>query len=239
MSTATERIMRERGDLTCFHEPFMYDYYINRKVRTMPYFKPKAGHPVEYRDVRDMLVEQADYSPVFFKDMSYYVMPHLLDDAEFLDRLTNCFLIRNPVASIASYFKLDPDVTSDEIGLEAQFIHYDAVLKSSNCKPVVIEAEDIRSDTEGTINALWNEIGLPPADHAFKWKDQNPEDWKQVAGWHSDVLESKEIRPITPEELQTQSQQFEELSAVFPRMTEYLKHHQYFYNSLKQYSINN
>ena len=26
MSTAIERIMRERGDLDCAHEPFMYDY---------------------------------------------------------------------------------------------------------------------------------------------------------------------------------------------------------------------
>ncbi|MCO5125978.1 MAG: hypothetical protein M9957_01250 [Rhodobacteraceae bacterium] len=26
MSTAIERIMRERGDLDCLHEPFMYDY---------------------------------------------------------------------------------------------------------------------------------------------------------------------------------------------------------------------
>ena len=33
MSTAFERIMRARGDLDCLHEPFMYDYYINRAPR--------------------------------------------------------------------------------------------------------------------------------------------------------------------------------------------------------------
>ncbi|MEZ5772185.1 MAG: hypothetical protein R3D61_11380 [Defluviimonas denitrificans] len=33
MSTAIERIMRERGDLDCLHEPFMYDYYVHRQVR--------------------------------------------------------------------------------------------------------------------------------------------------------------------------------------------------------------
>jgi hypothetical protein len=26
MSTAIERVMRERGDLDCAHEPFLYDY---------------------------------------------------------------------------------------------------------------------------------------------------------------------------------------------------------------------
>ncbi|MDH3659971.1 MAG: hypothetical protein OEU92_08075 [Alphaproteobacteria bacterium] len=30
MSTAIERIMRERGDCRCFHEPFLYDYYVAR-----------------------------------------------------------------------------------------------------------------------------------------------------------------------------------------------------------------
>ena len=42
MSTATERIMRERGDLDCAHEPFMYDYYVHRKRRVMPHFDVQA-----------------------------------------------------------------------------------------------------------------------------------------------------------------------------------------------------
>ena len=123
MSTATERIMRERGDLVCFHEPFMYDYYVHRKVRQMPHFNVEQGHPQTYAEVREMLLEQAQKSPVFFKDMSYYVMPHILSDMQFSESLVNCFLIRNPVATISSYFRLDPDVTCEEIGLEAQCLH--------------------------------------------------------------------------------------------------------------------
>ncbi len=45
MSTATERIMRERGDLDCAHEPFIYDYYVHRKIRVMPHFDVQEGHP--------------------------------------------------------------------------------------------------------------------------------------------------------------------------------------------------
>ena len=38
MSTATERIMRERGDCQCFHEPFMYYYYVHCGERQFPHF---------------------------------------------------------------------------------------------------------------------------------------------------------------------------------------------------------
>ncbi len=89
MSTATERIMRERGDLDCAHEPFMYDYYVHRQVRAMPHFDAQKGHPLSYRDIRDSLLLRAEKSPVFIKDMSYYVMPHILEDATFGHRLVN------------------------------------------------------------------------------------------------------------------------------------------------------
>ncbi len=237
MSTAMERIMRERGDLKCFHEPFMYDYYINRKVRVMPHFKPETGRPVTFAQVRDMLLEHAQSGVVFFKDMSYYVMPHLLDDTQLRNRLINCFLIRNPLASIASYFKLDSEVTSEEIGLEAQFLHYDALRNSSKTQPVVIEAEKIRENAARTINALWDEIGLPRADHAFQWGTKNPEDWSQVAGWHSDVSSSQRIWPMTSGQSDAEAMNFEKLSRQFPRMLEYLDHHLPFYEALKSQAI--
>ena len=67
MSTAIERVMRERGDLDCAHEPFMYDYYVHRKVRQMPFFETEKDHPVRYEDIRDMLLRRAETKPVFIK----------------------------------------------------------------------------------------------------------------------------------------------------------------------------
>ncbi|UXX82544.1 sulfotransferase-like domain-containing protein [Roseovarius pelagicus] len=237
MSTATERVMRERADLTCFHEPFMYDYYINRKVRRMPHFEAEKNHPITYEDVRDMILEKAQSGPVFFKDMSYYVMPHVLEDKAFCDRLTNCFLIRDPIASIPSYFKLDAEVTCDEIGLEAQSRHYDGLCALSDEVPVVIRAEDIRADTSKAIGALWKQIGLPAADHAFEWQDEKPADWKQVAGWHGDVSASKGIRPITPEEVAEQKVAFETMCSAHPNMRVYLDHHMPYYKALGAHAL--
>ena len=238
MSTATERIMRERGDLTCFHEPFIYDYYIHRKVRVIPFFKTEENRPVSFNEVRKMLLKQAESTPVFFKDMSYYVVPQLLDDVEFNRCLTNCFLIRNPIASIASYFKLDPAVTREEIGLEAQWRHYAALAEMPNKKRVIIQAEDIRNNPKKAVRGLWRAIGLTDADHAFEWGEETPRDWQQVEGWHRDVIKSKGIRPITTDELESQIRTFEQIAKKYPVMLDYLAHHQPYYEALKAQAIN-
>lgn len=184
-----------------------------------------------------MLLKQAESAPVFFKDMSYYVVPHLLDDAEFNSCLTNCFLIRNPVASIASYFKLDPAVTCVEIGLEAQWRHFAALCEVAHNKPTVVSAEDIRRKPKQTISKLWQEIGLPVASHAFKWREETPEDWHQVQSWHRDVMASEGIRPITSDELAAQEWKFKQMAEEHTQMLDYLAHHQPFYEALKEQAI--
>ncbi|MGI9463794.1 MAG: hypothetical protein ACR2OM_07640, partial [Aestuariivirgaceae bacterium] len=108
MSTATERIMRERGDCTVFHEPFLVDYYLHRAVGQMAMLEEDKTKPRDYEAVRAMLLDAAGDRPVFFKDMSYYVVPRIFEDEAFARRLCNVFLIRDPRRSIASYFKLDP-----------------------------------------------------------------------------------------------------------------------------------
>ena len=232
MSTAMERIMRERGDLDCAHEPFMYDYYVNRSVREMPHFEVQDDHPQTYEAIRDMLLTRAAKQPVFFKDMSYYVMPHLMKDAVFRDRLVNCFLIRNPMASIKSYFKLDPDVSLEEIGIEQQWRHYQALMDAGQT-PVVIEAEAVRRDDRGTLSAMWAKIGLPFVETAFEWQTPRPADWDQVEGWHADAGTSKSIRPLTLEELTQQEEAFFAAAEGEPRMLAYLEHHMPYYLRLK------
>lgn len=232
MSTATERVMRERGDLACFHEPFMYDYYVNRKVRSMPHFDIDEGHPVSYDEVRDMLLEKARSGPVFIKDMSYYVMPHILEDKALSGRLVNCFLIRDPMAAIVSYYKLDPDLTCEEIGIEAQSRHY-AALRAAGQSPVVILAEDLRADVRRTMAGFWQKIGLPPADHAFEWASEKPQDWNQVQGWHGDVSASTAIRPLDQNEIDAQKEKFAASVRQRPQLQAFLDLHIPHYETLR------
>ena len=229
MSTALERVMRERGDLDCVHEPFMYDYYIHRQTRRMPMFDPEPDHPVTYTEVRAMLQKRAGRGPVFFKDMSYYVMPHLSQDS-FCDQIIHAFLVRDPEASIASYHALDPDLSEVEIGLEAQWQMYQALCARGH-KPVVLRSEDVRADPVSVISAYWRAVGLADTPKAFTWSDEVPEDWQQVAGWHGSVMNSRAIRPMRAQDKADQSARFKAAAQKAPHLREMLSHHRAFYDN--------
>lgn len=231
MSTAFERIMRARGDLACLHEPFMYDYYINRSTRQMPHFEAKDDHPVSYEEIRDMIFAKAEAGPVFFKDMSYYVMPQIIEDDVFLGRVTHSFLIRDPKASLVSYAKLDPDVTLDEIGLEAQWRHVE-VLTCRGLRPVVMQSERVQADSLGEMRFYWQAVGLRDTPQALDWSSEVPQDWQQVAGWHQNVLSSKGVRRLTDEKVREVAADYEKLICQYPRFKEIYEHHLPFYQKL-------
>ncbi len=235
-STAIERIHRERGDLDCAHEPFMYDYYVHRNVSNMPHFDVDPSHPRSYADIRDSLLHRAEVGPVFFKDMSYYVMPHILGDETFCECVTHAFLIRDPRAAILSYSKLDLDVTREEIGLEAQWLHFDG-LRAEGHNPIVLRSEDIRRAPEQVIGAFWQAIDLPYAPQAFDWSREVPDDWEQVGAWHGKVSKATGIKPVSDAEIAKQEQGFETLCAEHPRFRLELAHHQGFYDKLAAFAL--
>jgi Sulfotransferase domain len=238
MSTAIERVMRERGDLACFHEPMMYYYYVERAVRVMPHFDVDPEKPKSYEAIRDMLLEAGEAGPVFFKDMSYYVLPRMLDDKAFARRLTNTFLIRDPVKAILSYHKLDPDLTLEEVGLEAIWRHLDWVRGLTGETPAVVSAELVQADTAGVMTAYWRKIGLAPAPHALSWApDETPADWQQVAGWHGYVAASGGIQAMSVAEAEAQRAAFEQAAEQAPQLRDFLEHHRPFYDRARALAI--
>jgi len=228
--------MRERGDLECLHEPFMYHYYLNQKHRDMPYFEPKKDHPVTYEGVRDMIMEKAQSSPVFFKDMAYYINSDIINDKEFCKSVTHCFLIRNPAAAIASYYALDNEVTLSEIGIEAQWQVYNHLI-DSGIKPVVLQAESIRKEPLPFITSWWKAIGLNGDESAFEWGPESPEDWQQVKTWHQEAMKSKSIHPWTEEDVQKEKDCFKASAVEAPQLHSYMEHHMFFYERLKNESL--
>ena len=232
MSTAFERIMRSRGDLDCLHEPFMYDYYVHRARKVMPHFEAEAEHPVSYDEIRATILAKAKERPVFFKDMSYYVIPHILADEDFLRRITHSFLIRDPMASIVSYAKLDPGVSLDEIGLEAQAKHVAALRQISGLSPVIVQSEKVQNNPERQMQDYWSAVGLDHRPEALNFADDVPKDWQQVSGWHKDVMASKSILPWTDADVAKTRRQFDELVERAPHFAAYYAHHLPFHAAL-------
>jgi hypothetical protein len=238
MSTAMERVMRERGDVRCFHEPFLYHYYVGRGVREMPHLDRDPATPTDYDDIKAMILAAAEDGPVFFKDMSYYVVPGLFDDPDFAGHITHSFLIRDPVKALLSYYKLDADFILEEGGLEAQWRQVEWLMETTGEAPVVIAAEAVQQDPEAIIGAYCRGLGLAPVAGVHEWAaGEVPEGWAQVAGWHGKVLSRGGIVADTPEETAASRAEFADAAKEAPQLVAYLEHHMPFYEKLRALAL--
>lgn len=226
MSTAVERIMRERGDLQVLHEPFMYDYYINGDREKFTGFAPDADHPVTYDGIRTMIRERATHGPVFLKDMGYYIVDTLPSDPGFARQMTHGFLVRDPAEAVISYAKRQQDFTCEEVGLEALWRLY-VSLRDLDCTCHVLSSAAIRSDPAAVMAAYWSAVGLPDRPEALSWDSTVPDGWRSVETWHREVLETRAILP--PDDRRDIEA---ELAALGPPFSEYVAHHRPFYDLL-------
>jgi hypothetical protein len=238
MSTAIERIMRERGDFDCLHEPFLHYYYLQRSTKALPHFDSEQDHPSSYADTRDLILRRAETMAVFVKDMSYYVLADILQDEEFCRRVRHCFLIRHPLRSIMSYYKLDAAVGRDEIGLESQWLHLQGLQNLDITNSVVLEAEAVQTDTEQAMRLFWQALDLDYNEQALSWQQEStPQDWQYVKGWHQNVSVSQGIRQPGESESDQAQEEFNQLCENAPHLREFLHHHLPFYTLLKAHSV--
>ncbi len=232
MSTAIERIMRERGDLDCLHEPFMYHYYLGLGKKVFPHSRLDPDRPTGFDDIVSGLYRRAAASPVFFKDMGFYVVPEIFRHPGLARDIRHLILVRNPRRSILSYHRLDPGLTLEETGIEAQWRLFQWLGEQGHRKPWIIEAEKVQHDPAGVLADAWKYAGLSFMKQAFRWcADGMPDDWKTVSGWHREVIQSTGIHP-DPEDEEALEVRFGEAARKSPELIRLLRHHLPFYEGL-------
>ena len=110
-STAFEWMMRQRGDMECFHEPFGEAWYQGEEPlwpRVTPDSKRTPG--LTLGSVVATLKAAVARGPVFSKDFPHYI-EHMWDD-DLLALFNHSFLIRDPAKTITSMFDKWPDFTN-------------------------------------------------------------------------------------------------------------------------------
>lgn len=182
VSTAFERMMRERGDHEVFFEPFAAHYYFSADRRS-PRFdgevEPAPEH--DFDAILGSLLDAAARRPVFVKDMSPHVEPHA--DGAFLDRFTSTFIIRHPRLVLASMARIWPDLTLDEAAFEPLRRLFDRVSEHTGRVPPVIDGEDLKAEPERTVAAWCEAVDLPYVEDALTWEPGRAEDWETWAPW--------------------------------------------------------
>ena len=161
--------------------------------------------------------------------MCYYVVDRIHDDMEFIRRMTSTFLVRDPAQSIPSYYRLDPGVTLEEIGCEAQYRCFGRFAEVTGRTPVVIDAGDLAADPAGTLRAYCRALELPFIPEALGWDAELPEAWRDVSGWHTDLAGSTGIA-------ESRSSASPGLDAA-PHLRDYYEHHLPFYRKMRAHRL--
>ena len=220
--------MLERGDMATFHEPFLYLYYVHDGKKRMPHHDIDPERPCAYADIKPWILDAARRSTVFVKDMCFYVSDYIHADEAFISRIDNTFLIRDPARSISSYYKLDPGVTLEEIGYEAQCRYFERVVELTGTVPVVIDASDLQDDPEGTLRAYCAALDVRFLAEALRWEGDLPEAWHDVSGWHDDLGASTGIEKSRGSD--------PDLDAA-PHLRDYYRHHLPFYEKMREHRL--
>ncbi len=225
ISTGFERIFIERGDFKVLHEPFSPLYYVYEKRVDCPGQHIDPNVPMSYPEIKTWILEEAEASPVFFKDMCYHPFDHVSRDPAFIRQMTNTFLIRDPEKTVLSNYVMNPDITSEEIGIELTYRLFETVKEIVGQAPIVIDADELEDDPDGVTKAYCDAVGIPFIPEAMHWEaGKHIKAWDSWKEWHVDATESAGI--------EKNMETFDFGLDDRPRLREYYEHHLPFYEEL-------
>ncbi len=102
-------------------------------------------------DLKDTLVELAERKAVFVKEVTDRAHSSVLNDHEFMARITHSFLVRRPDEIAASFHALKPELECAEVGVENLWNAYSRISALSGSPPPVVDSDDVIADAESTM----------------------------------------------------------------------------------------
>lgn len=224
VSTAFERTIAERGDFDILHEPFSDLYYGFDKKATAVGYTPQLNFEPSYSNIKEFILKKSKQSKkLFIKDMAYHCFEYIQSDFEWLKTFKPVFLIRHPEKSIPSNYKLNQEVTSEEIGYDTLYEIYQLYIKN-NIQPLVIDAEDFTNQPQKVLAAFCNYSNIEFDEKSLQWKKEAPKAWKTWEAWHKDATNAKGI--------EVKNTKYEYDVYNHPSLKAYYKYHIAFYEKL-------
>jgi hypothetical protein len=219
-------MMRMRGDMTCFHEPFGEPWYQGEEP-LWPRLKPDSPRTpgLTFDSVWQTLLDAARKGPVFSKDFPHYV-EHLWTDG-FLDHFNHSFLVRDPAKVLTSMVKHWPDVVLKETAFLEQRTLFDRLVDRDGVAPPVIDSDDLLENPDGIVAAWCDAVGIPFIPEALRWEpgERSEVSWYDGGSWHANLRNSSGLRP-QPRNYINITEAPERVQAMY---AEVLPHYQHLY----------
>ena len=192
LSTALMYSFENRGDVKIADEPF-YGYFLynnkimhpkrNLIIKTMECEKNKLINDLTNK--QNLKTKQIWYQ----KQMTHHI--NIRDDVSWIDKVTNCFLIREPLDVIISYQKIYKNVSMELIGLEQQNKIFDYVINNIDDNPLVIDALGLRNNPENILKLACKKLNIKFTKKMLQWPKgpkKNEGLWGEY--WYKNVWET-------------------------------------------------
>ena len=190
-STAFEWMMRMRGDMECFHEPFGEAWYQGEDP-LWPRLKADSVRTpgLTFSSVWAQLNEASKRGPVFSQDFPHYI-DHMWND-ELLSHFNHSFLIRDPAKTITSMFKHWPDFHLKETGFIEQRMLFDRLCDQTGTPPPVIDSDDLLENPYEMVEAWCNGVGISFLPDALSWEPgaRDEVSWWDGGSFHANLSNS-------------------------------------------------
>jgi hypothetical protein len=200
ISTAMMRSWEARGDTFVCDEP-LYAHYLKRT--RVPH--PGAAEIIEKCETDWQVVVEQLTGPtpggknVFYqKHMAHHLLDHIKLD--WIAKLTNCFLIRDPREMLISLAKVIARPTVHQTGLPQQVKLYGYVVAGGQTSPPVLDARDVLMEPAKVLRRLCERVGVPYTDRMLSWHPGPREtDGMWAKHWYDAVEKSTSFGSYTPQ----------------------------------------
>ncbi len=184
-----------RDDTLVCDEPF-YAHYL--KVTGLDH--PGAAEVITHHETDPEKVIASLTGPVpqdkaifYQKHMAHHLLPRISRD--WLDEVTNCFLIRDPLEMLTSLMKNIPNPTIEDTGLPQQLEIFERV-KAQGCLPPVLDSRDVLERPREMLEFLCEAIGAEFQEEMLSWSAGPHEtDGIWAKYWYEAVEKSTGFKP--------------------------------------------
>lgn len=217
LSTVFLRFMHARGDMIVYNEPSQYAYLWQLSGGGIPGgFNTNIAFKT-YAEAKESIISAAQEHMVFVKEPSCGAYASIYRDDAFLTNpnVEFCFIIRDPHASIVSYYRAlgmygrglnDFGWSVERRIYELQYALYKKITKLRRQAPVVLSSEELANNPERVLSAFCDRVGIEFNATMLNWpsmeKSFDPLDWHDSKTlpscnqWHKAAIVSTEFRPL-------------------------------------------
>ena len=185
LSTALMYSFSRRPDTTVIDEPFYAHYLSTTGIDHPGRYETLKFMSSDIDEVLSDIFSKQKCEVLFLKNMAHHHQQMKLD---FLENMTNLFLVRNPHQLIASFAQVIENPTMQDIGLEKSWELFNIVKRQN---PIVLDSAEILKDPKGLLKKLCKKLQIKFYDEMLSWKKGGiKEDGPWAKFWYKNVHNS-------------------------------------------------